>query len=76
MNWRHEPAGGGNSDAMPDPVTVTPETAVADAAQLIRSLRIGCLVVTEGDRLVGILSYLDLLDALVALLAGKETDAA
>lgn len=46
-----------------NPITVSPDTSVSRAAKIIRDKRIGCLIVTEGDRLVGILSYLDVLDA-------------
>lgn len=48
---------------VPDPITVTPETTVSRAVKIIRDKRIGCLVVVQGDEMVGILSYLDVLDA-------------
>lgn len=47
-----------------NPFTVTPDDSVSKAIQLIREKRIGCLIVSESERLVGILSYLDLLDLL------------
>ena len=46
-----------------DPVTVSPDATISTAAKIIRDKRIGCLVVTDGDEMVGILSYLDVLDA-------------
>ncbi len=51
-----------------DPVSVAPDDDVATAIKLIRDLRIGCLIVSENDHLVGILSYVDLLDMLLNLL--------
>jgi acetoin utilization protein AcuB len=53
----------------PDPVTVTPETPVLDAARLMRDRKIGGLPVLEGGRLVGIVTETDLLDALIRLLS-------
>lgn len=52
------------------PVTVSPDATISTAVKVIRDKRIGCLIVTEGDEMVGILSYLDVLDA-----AEKEYDA-
>ena len=46
-----------------DPITVSPDATISTAVKIIRDKRIGCLVVTEGDEMVGILSYLDVLDA-------------
>ena len=46
-----------------NPITVSPDTTVSAAVKVIRDKRIGCLIVTEGDHIVGILSYLDVLDA-------------
>jgi acetoin utilization protein AcuB len=53
----------------PDPITVTPETPVVEAARLMRDKKIGGLPVMDGDRLVGIVTETDLLDALVRLLS-------
>ncbi|MDX1431118.1 MAG: CBS domain-containing protein [Gammaproteobacteria bacterium] len=47
------------------PICVSPETSIPRASRIIREKRIGCLLVTEGERLVGILSYLDILDAAI-----------
>jgi len=53
----------------PDPITVTPETPVVEAARLMRDRKIGGLPVMEGDHLVGIVTETDLLDALIKLLS-------
>lgn len=46
-----------------NPITISPDASVSTAVKVIRDKRIGCLIVTEGDEMVGILSYLDVLDA-------------
>ena len=53
-----------------NPITVSPDATVSAAVKIIRDKRIGCLIVTEGEEMVGILSYLDVLDA-----AEREYDA-
>lgn len=53
-----------------NPITVSPETSVSAAVKVIRDKRIGCLIVTDGEEMMGILSYLDVLDA-----AEREHDA-
>ena len=50
------------------PFTVSPEDSVSFAIDIIRQKRIGCLIVSKGGELLGILSYLDLLVALKELL--------
>jgi acetoin utilization protein AcuB len=45
------------------PITVSADATVSTAAKIIRDKRIGCLIVTDGGEMVGILSYLDVLDA-------------
>jgi acetoin utilization protein AcuB len=52
----------------PDPVTVTPETPVVDAAKVMRDRKIGGLPVMDGEELVGIVTETDFLDALIKLL--------
>lgn len=42
-----------------DVVTVSPDTPIRDAARLMLEKKIGCLVVTEGKRIVGILTESD-----------------
>ncbi len=45
----------------PDPITVTPETSVTDAAHLMVDNGVGALPVLDGDRLVGIVTEGDLI---------------
>jgi len=49
------------------PFTADPADPVEDAARLMREKKIGCLPVTDDDRLVGIVTGLDLLDALIRM---------
>jgi CBS domain-containing protein len=49
-----------------DPTTVTPDTDVHDAARLIAEHRHNRLPVVEHGRLVGVVTRLDVLEALVA----------
>jgi CBS domain-containing protein len=51
----------------PDPLTVTSQTRVEHAARLMLDARVGSLPVVEAD-LVGIVTYTDLLRALVHVL--------
>ena len=62
----------GNSDMKPitvrqimvkDPVTVSPSTSSLEAIEIMRSQRVGCLPVIEGDQLVGIVTSYDFLEA-------------
>lgn len=46
-----------------NPITVSPDATISTAVKIIRDKRIGCLIVTDGEEMVGILSYLDVLDA-------------
>jgi acetoin utilization protein AcuB len=57
-----------------DPVTVSPDTSVEEAASLMLVKDIGCLPVTEQGALVGIITRTDLLRALldVALVHAKQ----
>lgn len=55
-----------------DPISVTPETSVAEAIVLMQQSRYGCLPVVEQEALVGILTRGDLVDALQRILAGKS----
>ncbi|HNS02830.1 MAG TPA: CBS domain-containing protein [Anaerolineae bacterium] len=59
----------------PDPITVTPATPVAQAAQALRSHKIGGLPVVDvaqADRLVGMVTITDMLDCLIKLLTLTE----
>lgn len=53
----------------PDPVTVTPDTAIEDVARTILEMKVGGLPVVENGKLVGIITETDLLEAMVELLA-------
>lgn len=50
-----------------DPLTASPEDPVEDAARVMRERKIGCLPVMEDGRLVGIITGIDLLDALLRM---------
>ncbi len=47
-------------------LTVAPETPLTDAARAMLERKVGALPVLDGDRLVGILSQADALEALLA----------
>jgi acetoin utilization protein AcuB len=49
------------------PLTADPLDPVEDAARIMREHKIGCLPVLDGAELVGILTGMDLLDALMVL---------
>ncbi|HJW72829.1 MAG TPA: CBS and ACT domain-containing protein [Geothrix sp.] len=49
------------------PLTADPLDPVEDAARIMRENKIGCLPVLDGAELVGILTGMDLLDALISL---------
>ena len=49
------------------PLTADPLDPVEDAARIMRDRKIGCLPVLDGGELVGILTGMDLLDALMTL---------
>jgi CBS domain-containing protein len=46
-----------------NPVTVSPDTSSLEAIEIMRSNRVGCLPVVEGDQLVGIVTSYDFLEA-------------
>lgn len=50
-----------------DPVTVSPSTSSLEAMEIMRSNRVGCLPVVEGDQLVGIITSYDFLEATAKL---------
>jgi acetoin utilization protein AcuB len=52
-----------------NPVTVSEETSLSDAAQTLHQMKFGALPVTRDGRLVGILTDSDLLRCLIDLLA-------
>ena len=66
-NRRHRSLGDTVSEAMtPKPVTISPEARLAQAAHIMKHRKIKSLpVVDEGDRLTGIVSRADILQAFV-----------
>ena len=71
----HRDAGGRHGEALrknrsvvelmtPHVVTVEPATPIRKAANLMRGRSIGCVVVTDDDRVVGIITVADLLGLL------------
>ena len=52
----------------PDPITVTPDTPLEEAARLILKYKIGGLPVVEGGELVGIITETDLIRTLIDIL--------
>jgi CBS domain-containing protein len=57
-----------------EPVTVSPTTPSLEAMEIMRSRKIGCLLVTDEDRLVGILTSFDFLEASAALFVEHMKD--
>jgi acetoin utilization protein AcuB len=52
-----------------NPITVTEETSLSDAAQILHTMKFGALPVTRDGRLVGILTDSDLMRCLIDLFA-------
>ncbi|MCM3877476.1 MAG: CBS and ACT domain-containing protein [Thermoanaerobaculia bacterium] len=50
-----------------EPVTADAADAVEDAARIMRERKIGCLPILDDGRLIGIITGLDLLDALISM---------
>ena len=48
-------------------VTLTPKHTVVEAARLMRQERVGAIPIVDGDRLIGMLTRSDILDAFMAL---------
>ncbi len=48
------------------PLQVTPRQSVAEAVELMRRFHVGCVLVCEGDRLVGLFTERDLLRRVLA----------
>jgi len=53
-------------------VTITPDTLIEEAAQLMHDNKIGCLPVIEGKKLYGIFTETDALDHLVDIFGFKQ----
>jgi len=56
----------------PEPITVTPQTPVEDAATIMCERQIGGVPVVEEGKLVGIITRTDLLKLLVRLLGSRS----
>jgi len=59
----------------PNVLTLTPRNTVEEATRLMRRERVGAIPILDGDRLVGILTRSDVLDAFVEL-AERQTSGA
>ncbi len=57
----------------PDPITIAPEATVTQAAKAMAERRISCILVTEQDKLIGILTSGDLTDRVVAAARPLDT---
>jgi len=51
-----------------DPVTISPEASLEEAAKLISTRKIGGLPVVKGNKLVGIITIVDILQAFIQLM--------
>ena len=56
----------------PDPVSITPDTSVEDAARLMLKHKIGGLPIMENGELVGIISTTDILRAFLSMVQATE----
>nr|WP_321460672.1 DUF294 nucleotidyltransferase-like domain-containing protein [uncultured Cohaesibacter sp.] len=57
----------------PDPITIAPDTTATEAAKLMQKKNISCLLITEQDRLIGILTSGDMAHRIVAAGRSLET---
>lgn len=55
-----------------DPVTISPNTIVEDAARLMADQDLSCLPVMDGDRLVGIVSKSDLFKMILEMFGARH----
>jgi acetoin utilization protein AcuB len=55
-----------------EPVTVAPDVSIEAAAAKMAVKKVNCLLVLEGEKLSGIVTTYDLLDALARRLRGEE----
>ena len=53
-------------------ITITPDTLVEEAVNLMRDHKIGCLPIVEGEKLYGIFTETDALDHLVDIFGFKQ----
>ena len=56
----------------PDPITVTPDTLLEEAAIIMADSKIGGLPVVEGGKLVGIITETDIFKVFLELLGARE----
>ena len=56
---------------VPQVVTISPETELCEATRLMVELKIGCLPVVEGERLVGLITETDILTHYMKECAGE-----
>ncbi len=59
-----------------NPITVAPDLPVREAVTLLYEKKIGAIIVTENDRIVGILTVTDMLGLLNALLSEAKSSSA
>jgi CBS domain-containing protein len=57
-----------------EPETISPEASVLEAVKRLHQLRIESLLVTEGDKLLGVLSVSDILRLVIAEYEPPQTD--
>jgi acetoin utilization protein AcuB len=57
----------------PNPITMSPDEPIESAAAQMGLHKINCLPIVDGDKLVGIVTTYDLLDALVRRLVPRST---
>ena len=53
-------------------ITCTPDTLIEDAALLMREHKVGALPVMEGDKVVGIITHNDILDAYLDIMGVRS----
>lgn len=56
-----------------DVVTTTPDTPLREAARTMLERKIGCLVVVEGERVVGIIAESDFVKLVARAIAAGDT---
>ena len=58
---------------LPAPITVNSDTTVEEAARLVHDHKIGGMPVMEGERLVGVITMMDLISAFISMLGLLRT---
>ena len=54
-----------------NPITVTPDTPLSEAATILDEHKVGCLPVVQDGQLVGIITVIDMLKVLILYLRGR-----